>query len=191
MRVSDVSRSNTFRVLFLGALAVSLGYGLQWATDVEQLRDALPRHVREGESRVVTPSEEPAAVAAGPARPPPPPAPSAATPSATRSEARSSASILITAARAPQQTTIQVLDAGGGLRRTNEAAAALEELGYDVISVSGGRVTVGITTIWYTEGNQTEAHALRARDERFAVVAKNQGLSAGVDLHVLVAEDWP
>ena len=93
-------------------------------------------------------------------------------------------------ARDPEETSVQVLDAGGGPTATAEAAEALRELGYDVVAVNSSRTDYTETTVLFTEGNKTEAMALRAREERVATAARNERLSEGVDLHVVVASDW-
>jgi hypothetical protein len=97
---------------------------------------------------------------------------------------------LIAAAPDPERTSVQVLDAGGGPTRTLSVTDALEDLGYQVVNVTSSRTDVTTTTIWYTDGNEDAGLALRARDERFAVVEENERLSPGVDLHVLVGPDW-
>ena len=97
---------------------------------------------------------------------------------------------LIAAARDPEETTVQVLDAGGGSSATNEAADALREMGYDVVAINSSRTDYPTTTVLYTDGNEAEAEALPARDERFADTAPNERLSEGVDLHVVVGPDW-
>ena len=97
---------------------------------------------------------------------------------------------LIDAARPPEETTVQVLDAGGGSTATNEAADALRELGYDVVAINTSRLDYPTTTVLFTDGNEAEADALRARDERFAETGLNERLSEGVDVHVVVGPDW-
>jgi LytR cell envelope-related transcriptional attenuator len=97
---------------------------------------------------------------------------------------------LIDAARPPEETTVQVLDAGGGSTATSEVADVLGEIGYDVVAINASRLDYPVTSVLYTEGNDAEAEALRARDERFAEVGINERLSEGVDLHVVVGADW-
>ena len=97
---------------------------------------------------------------------------------------------LIAAARDPEETTVQVLDAGGGSTATSDVADALRNEGYDVVAINSSRADYSVTTVLYTAGNEAEAEALRARDERFAETAPNERLSEGVDLHVVVAPDW-
>jgi hypothetical protein len=98
---------------------------------------------------------------------------------------------LIAAARDPGDTTVQVLEAGGGMSATNDAADYLsDEFDYNVINVTSARVDVSETTVWYTGDNEPEALALRAREPRVAVVEENQGLNVGTDLHVLVGPNW-
>lgn len=97
---------------------------------------------------------------------------------------------LIAAARDPEETTVQVLDAGGGSTATDEAADVLREMGYDVVAINSSRTDYPTTTVLFTEGNEAEAEALPARDDRFAETAPNERLSEGVDLHVVVGPDW-
>ena len=97
---------------------------------------------------------------------------------------------LIGAAREPEETSVQVLDAGGGSSATSAVQAALDELGYDVVAVNASRTKYPVTTVLYTDGNDAEAEALRARDDRFTEIAPNEKLSDGVDIHVVVGPDW-
>jgi hypothetical protein len=97
---------------------------------------------------------------------------------------------LIDAARDPAETSVQVLDAGGGSTATSDVAEVLADLGYDVVAINPSRVDYDVTTVLFTSGNDAEAEGLRARDERFAATAPNERLSEGVDLHVVVGPDW-
>lgn len=97
---------------------------------------------------------------------------------------------LIDKARAPEKTSVQVLDAGGGSTATDDVEQALLDLGYDVVAVNSSGTDYDVTTVLYTEGSDAEAEALRARDERFAEIAPNERLSDAVDLHVVVGPDW-
>lgn len=97
---------------------------------------------------------------------------------------------LIAAARPPEETSVQLLDAGGGSDAVNEAAEVLREIGYDVVAINPSRTEYDTTTVLFTDGNQAEAQALPAHDERFAEVAPNERLSDGVDVHVVVGSDW-
>lgn len=97
---------------------------------------------------------------------------------------------LIAAARAPEKTSVQVLDAGGGSTAASEVEEALLDLGYDVVAVNSSGTDYDVTTVLYTEGSDAEAEALRARDERFAEIAPNERLSDAVDIHVVVGPDW-
>lgn len=103
---------------------------------------------------------------------------------------RAEADELIAAARDPEETTVQVLDAGGGSNATNDVADTLREMGYDVVAINSSRADYPITTVLFTEGNEPEAEALRARDERFSETATNERLSEGVDVHIAVGPDW-
>lgn len=97
---------------------------------------------------------------------------------------------ILGAARVPATTTVQVLDAGGGPQRTQDAVAALTELGYDVVATNPSQLDPFVTTVLATPGNRPEARALRVREPRVVAVDRNTTLSDSVDLHVLVAPDW-
>jgi hypothetical protein len=97
---------------------------------------------------------------------------------------------LIEAARPPGETSVQVLDAGGGSAALSSVVDALREVGYRIVNVTSARGDAGTTTILYTSGSEDEAEAMRARDARFATVERNDRFSEGVDLHVLVGSDW-
>lgn len=126
--------------------------------------------------------------------PAPPPPPAASEPPAQPTEdsglTPAEAEDLIAAARPPEETSVQLLDAGGGSDAVNEAAEVLRELGYDVVAINPSRTNYDTTTVLFTEGNDAEAQALPARDERFAEVAPNERLSDGVDVHVVIGSDW-
>ena len=100
------------------------------------------------------------------------------------------AEAFIAAARDPEDTTVQVLDAGGGSDAADDATEALRDAGYDVVATNPSRVEFPVTTVLYTEGNRTEGQALRARVQRVADIGINDRLSVDVDLHVMVASDW-
>ena len=93
---------------------------------------------------------------------------------------------LIAAALPPGETTVQLLDAGGGTAAVDAAASALEQLGYQIVSRASSSRKVDATTVYYTADNEAEAEALRARDPRFQSVEANRGLNEGVNVHVLV-----
>lgn len=92
----------------------------------------------------------------------------------------------------PATVTVQVLDTVGGGTGADAVAAAdaLREMGYDVVAVNSTPRTVSTTTILFTAGNRDEARALMDADDRFPVLANNDGFSEDVDLHVLVAEGF-
>ncbi|HUG83057.1 MAG TPA: LytR C-terminal domain-containing protein, partial [Euzebya sp.] len=97
---------------------------------------------------------------------------------------------LIALAKTPADTTIQVLDAGGGNASVDQVVSALETIGYDVVAINDSSRDVTVTTVYYTADNMPQAEGLRARDPRFQAVEPNQGLSDSVDIHVLVGPDF-
>lgn len=88
------------------------------------------------------------------------------------------------------RATVQVLDASGDPAAAADVVAALEELGYQV--VAEGRAARGYerTTVFWSTGFEDEAESLRAADDRFAVLERNERLDASIDLHVVVGRDW-
>lgn len=171
---------NAARVLFVGALALALWAGLQWALtpdprpDAEAIaREQAIREASESEA-AAEPEVTPTPTATAPAAP--------VTPTPTEAPPEE----LIAAAKDPSQTTVQVLDAGGGPAAVDAAVAELESLGYDIINVTSSSRDVTTTTVWWTADAEAEARALRARAPRFQEVGPNEGLSEGVDIHVLV-----
>jgi hypothetical protein len=174
------------RIILVGGLLLAFGWGLVWALNPSEGgvtftapdRDPAPaeeegddEEAADVEPRETDPAETPT--------PEPEPTPTGPPPEE-----------LIAAAPDPSSTSVQVLDAGGGPTRTLGVTDALEDLGYQVVNVTSSRTDVTETTVWYTDGHEDAGLALRARDDRFAVVEENERLSAGVNLHVLVGPDW-
>ncbi|CAN5508772.1 hypothetical protein BH23ACT9_BH23ACT9_14880 [soil metagenome] len=179
---------NAARVLFVGALLLVLYVGLTWALAIEDRPDAASiaaaeaareqaqserEEAQQAEEDVTTADEPTEAVTQVPA-------PVETVPPEE----------LIAAARQPGETTVQVLDAGGGNATTDAVVGALEGLGYQVVAINSSSRTVDVTTVYFTADDEPQAEALRARDPRFQAVEANQGLSEGVDIHVLVGRDF-
>lgn len=94
--------------------------------------------------------------------------------------------------RAPEDTRVQLLDGvHGGGEAVEQAEAALDELGYDVVATGAMAESWDTSGVYYTNGWQAEAESLRERDGRFVEVAPHPGFTADVDLHVIVGRDWP
>lgn len=117
----------------------------------------------------------------------PSPPPSAASPSAS-SEATGAGDGL--PGRAPSDTRVQLLDGTAGTLPVAAAERALAELGYDIVLVEALTGPVRGSYVYYTEGWETEARSLSRRDPRFSSVAPDPGLTADVDLHVVMGTDW-
>ena len=93
-------------------------------------------------------------------------------------------------APSPRATTVQVLDAGAGGRGTDEVVTRLKQLGYEVVAVNDATRAYDVTTVFYTDGQEAAAQALRVRDSRFSKLGPNRNLSKAVDLHVVAGSDW-
>jgi hypothetical protein len=172
------------RVILLGVLLVVFLFMLLWALNPS--RDGgLTMRAEDG-----APEEDPGNGVATPAPEPTEPEPTEPEPEAEPTPEGPPPEELIAAAAEPAETTVQVLDAGGGPVRTLSVTETLEELGYNVTNVTSSRSDVATTTVWFTEGDEPQGLALRARDPRFAEVAPNERLNEGVNLHVLVGPDW-
>ena len=167
---------------FAAFLAAALLFGLFLSFRPSGFEDSPDLATDAGESEGAPASEEPAA-------PPSEPEPQVVAPE-DEGLTPAQAQQLIDAARPPEETTVQVLDAGGGSDATNAAADALREFGYDVVAINSSRTDYPVTTVLFTDGNEAEAQALPARDERFADVGVNDRLSDDVNIHVLVGDDW-
>lgn len=88
------------------------------------------------------------------------------------------------------ETSVQVL-AGADDARYRAAIAALEALGYEVTESGPAANQRDQTTVFATTGHEAEAEALIQRDPRFGVIDDNPGLTAAIDIHVVVGADWP
>lgn len=179
---------NAARIIFVGSLVLALYLGLRWALAIEEAPDAASvaaaqaaREASESEAEAAasasaTPDEMATATEPGVI-------PTTAPPTVDPQE-------LIAAAMPPTETSVQVLDAGGGDASVDAVVTRLEEIGYDIVAIQSSGRDVTATTVYYTQGNTAEAEALRARDPRFQDVEANRGLSEGVDIHVLVGPDF-
>lgn len=176
---------NAARLLFVGGLVLALYVGLSWALNPDERPDAASiaeaeaaREASESELAEAAADDDEDTQAADDVGATPTPT---VEPVATQDPAE-----IIALAEPPSETTVQVLDAGGGSASVDAAIAVLESIGYDVRAISPSSRDVAQTTVYFTADNQDEAEALRAREPRFQVVEPNQGLSEGVDIHVLV-----
>jgi hypothetical protein len=183
----DLSPRGIARLVFAGGLLLALVIGLVWAFNPAEeggVRfsgtpdDRVAQEAEEGDEDTAVDPDAPAVPSPEPEAEPEP------------EDTGPPPEELIAAAPEPSETSVQVLDAGGGRARTEAVVAALEDLGYLIVNVTSSRTDVRSTTVWFTEGSEEAALALRARDERVVEVAENERLSPGVNLHVLVGPDW-
>lgn len=73
-----------------------------------------------------------------------------------------------------------------------DAVAAMQEMGYEVTESGVSPNAYPQTTIFATAGEEAQAQALNQADPRFTTVGENPGtLTAEIQIHVLVGEDWP
>lgn len=172
-------RRRAFATFLLGALVVGLFLSFRpTGFEADQVAQEEPTTRPTGGNR---PKNRPKPVASEPRE-----EPTDSVDGPTAKEAKA----LIDAARPPEETSVQVLDAGAGSSATSAAQDALTELGYDVVATNTSRIDYPETTVLYTQGNDAEAEALRARDARFGEIALNERLSDAVDIHVVVGSDW-
>ncbi|MEE8601665.1 LytR C-terminal domain-containing protein [Euzebya tangerina] len=174
---------NAARVLFVGSLLLALYVGLTWALAIEDRPDAASIARAEAAANASESERTQSEVAAAPT-------PEAVDPSATAEPTEAPPTVdpqeLIAAALPPGDTTVQILDAGGGSAAVDAAASVLEQLGYNIVARASSGRDVSTTTVYFTADNEAEAEALRARDPRFQVVEPNRGLNESVNIHVLV-----
>jgi hypothetical protein len=169
---------------FAAALVLALVLGLYWSFRPSGFDERTT--VAGEEEATEAPGDQAGGEGEGEEEPPP----EESEPPEDEGLSEAEAAELIDAARAPEETTVQVLDAGGGSDATADVADVLGELGYDVVAINASRLDYPVTTALFTDGNEAEAEALRARDERFAETAPNERLSDGVDVHIVVGPDW-
>lgn len=178
---------NAARILFVGGLLLALYAGLTWALSPDERPDAA--RIAEAQAALEQAASEEALEDAS-EEVTEPEATESAVPEPTEAPTTPSPAVLIAEAKDPADTTVQVLDAGGGSAKVDAAVAVLEQLGYDVRAISPSSRDVAQTTVYFTGDARPEAEALRAREPRFQTVEANQGLSEGVDIHVLVGPEF-
>lgn len=110
--------------------------------------------------------------------------------SASDDDSQEPVEALLTDARPPEETRIQLLHNGLAPSVLAEVTGTLEALGYPVVAVNSARKPFRRTTVFFVDGWQPEAEALRARDSRFAAVAPNQDFAAEISLHIAIGADW-
>lgn len=86
--------------------------------------------------------------------------------------------------------TVQVLDGAGDPAVADAVADALAEAGYEIVAVNTASRAYEATTVFYTDGHESDARALVEGDERFVEAAPNPNLAETVDLHVVAGTDW-
>ncbi len=93
-------------------------------------------------------------------------------------------------ARPPEEVRVQLLNGSRDEARLQAAREALEALGYEIVLLDVTDSEYETSAVWFTEDFEPEAEALGDLDERFAEVDANPGLTADVDLHVVVGSDF-
>lgn len=86
--------------------------------------------------------------------------------------------------------TVQVLNGTGFPAADDSMADQLASLGYEVLSVAGSSKAYSATTVFYSFPEAQEAAVRLAERYGWAVAAKPSNLSATVDLHVIVGDDY-
>src|SRR5690606_10692538 len=133
--------------------------GLTWALAVEDRPDAASiaeaqaaREQQEAELADAARASEEAAA---------PPAPAATTTEAPTAEPTVAPEELIALAKVPGETTIQVLEAGGGSAAVDAVVSALEAIGYQIVAINDSSRDVTTTTVYFTEDDEPQAEGLR------------------------------
>lgn len=91
----------------------------------------------------------------------------------------------------PDGTVVRVLDAAADPAHAEHAARTLAELGYDVAGVLPADGVSPKTTVLFAPDAAKAARTLARGDERFSRIDRNAELPGGVDLYVVVGDDWP
>lgn len=184
-RIFRLISLNAARVIFVGSLLLALYVGLTWALAIEDRPDAASIAAAQAAldaSESAVAEANASEVTAAPVTESE--APTEVPPTIDPQE-------LISAAKPPGETTVQVLEAGGGAATVDSVVRALEAIGYNIVAESqSSQRKVERTTVYFTDDNDPQAEGLRARDPRFQDVEANRGLSASVDIHVLVGPDF-
>ncbi len=97
-----------------------------------------------------------------------------------------------TRAHAPQDVSVQILDAAGDDgTRTRVAEGWLRDDGYRIVATNRAVRTYEQTTVFYSPGGESKARQI-ADEFGYAVVEeKPDNLSESVDVHVVVGQDHP
>lgn len=86
--------------------------------------------------------------------------------------------------------TIQVLNGTGNAAADDQMADQLASLGFDVVAVAGSSKAYSTTTVFYSFPEAQEAAERLAASQGWGVAAKPSNLSATVDIHVIVGDDY-
>lgn len=93
---------------------------------------------------------------------------------------------------APADLAVQVLVGTEDIEQVNDAVAALEDLGYDIVDREPSTRLFEETTIFYSPGHRADAEALRDADARFTIIEPAiDGLDQAIPLHIVIGADWP
>lgn len=167
-----------------GLIAAVLVFGIYWLVfeqgDDDLMAGALD--TPEAPTAATTPAVPPPTPAAGDtAAPTTPGTDAAAPPTGTPG------------ARIGEGYTIQVLRGADTDQAALDAAvAAVEALGFEVVSTGPAARPYPETTVFATAGFEEQAQQLVDADPRFTVFGENPGtVSADINLHVVVGTDWP
>lgn len=93
--------------------------------------------------------------------------------------------------KTPDGTVVRVLDAAGDPERAEHAARTLAALGYEVAGVAPVEAVSPKTTVLFAPDAAKAARTLARGDERFSRIDRDARLPGGIDLYVVVGEDWP
>jgi hypothetical protein len=126
------------RIALLGGLVIALLWGLVWALNPSEGGVTFTAPGRQDAPEETAEADDDASPA--PADPDPT---ETAVPEPDPTPTGPPPEELIAAAPDPSDTTVQVLDAGGGPTRTLGVTDALEDLGYEVVNVTSSRTDVG------------------------------------------------
>ena len=91
----------------------------------------------------------------------------------------------------PASVRVQVLDGGVGPELTEAAAEFIREFGYEVPVVDTANCCYPETTVLFNEGQEEAANGLVDRDERIVGAEPNPNLTAEVEIHIIIGENWP
>jgi hypothetical protein len=119
------------------------------------------------------------------------PATTTTLPAATQAPTSTEPGTTVSTLRSAKGVTVQVLNGVFVTGLAHRVAGRLRSAGYDVVAATTALGSYRVSRIYYTDGHQADAVALRARFPVFEQIAPAPAnLSRRIDLHVVVGQNY-